>query len=239
MAAASSKKRRWPWLVAAAVLFGLGAWLMAGSEEVTTHKQQKVSLPRYMTTDERARNDSRQTIEVITAQATRVGEKLPAQPGDPVLAAMPTQITKGAVVIEANAIRNSDLGNLMVECMFTGQSDVLEKMKDAGFDPLEKLDRVAIADDALMVTGDFSKTDMRALFKSDSQRQFGANSELFTRQTGTDGGVTQGMGVWKDQVMVFGDTEVQGVMINVDTDDPEVFSFKTLSVPENIPLPKP
>ena len=41
------------------------------------------------------------------------------------------------------------------------------------------------------------------------------------------------------RVMVFGDTEVQGVMINVDTDDPEIFSFKTLSVPENIPAPKP
>jgi len=40
------------------------------------------------------------------------------------------------------------------------------------------------------------------------------------------------------RLMVFGDQEVQGVQINVDTDDPEVFSFKTLTVPENIRAPQ-
>jgi hypothetical protein len=39
------------------------------------------------------------------------------------------------------------------------------------------------------------------------------------------------------RLMVFGDAEVHGVMINVDTDDPDVFSFKTLTVPENLPPP--
>ena len=41
------------------------------------------------------------------------------------------------------------------------------------------------------------------------------------------------------RLMVFGDSEVQGVVVNVDTDDPDVFSFKTLTVPENVPAPKP
>ncbi len=41
------------------------------------------------------------------------------------------------------------------------------------------------------------------------------------------------------RLMVFGAAEVQGVMVNVDADDPDVFSFRTLSVPENIPAPKP
>ncbi len=36
------------------------------------------------------------------------------------------------------------------------------------------------------------------------------------------------------RLMVFGDTEVQGVVINVDTEDPDVFSFRTLTVSENI-----
>lgn len=40
------------------------------------------------------------------------------------------------------------------------------------------------------------------------------------------------------RLMVFGATDVQGVLINVDTDDADVFSFKTLTVPENIPAPK-
>ena len=33
--------------------------------------------------------------------------------------------------------------------------------------------------------------------------------------------------------------EVQGVMVTVDTDDPDIFSFKTFTVPENIPALKP
>ena len=40
------------------------------------------------------------------------------------------------------------------------------------------------------------------------------------------------------RLMVFGAAEVQGVVVTVDTDDPDVFSFKTLTVPENIPTPK-
>ncbi len=195
-------RRRWPWLVAAALLFAAGAWLMAGSEETKTDKVKKVTLPRFMTQEERARNVTRQTMPVVAPASPE------AQPQirDPVLAGMPTEVKNGAVVIEANAIRNSDLGNLMVECVFTGQGDVLAKMKDAGFDPLENLDRVAVADDALMLTGDFTKTDFAALMKTDNKRQFGANSELFTRTT-NDGGVGEQLGLWKGQVLVLGDSE--------------------------------
>lgn len=48
------------------------------------------------------------------------------------------------------------------------------------------------------------------------------------------------------RLMVFGDWEVQGVMVTVDAGDPDVFSFRTLTVPENIepfatskPVPAP
>ena len=45
------------------------------------------------------------------------------------------------------------------------------------------------------------------------------------------------------RLMVFGDVEVHGVKITVDTDNPDVFSFSTLMVPENLPAaalaPKP
>jgi hypothetical protein len=185
MAATASKKRRWPWLVVAAVLFAAGAWLMAGTEEANVSSKAKISLPR------------------------RIAEGAPPPPPqirDPVLAAMPTEIKKGAVVIEANAIRNSDLGNLMVDCVFTGTGDMLGRMKDAGFDPLDGVDRVAVADDAMMLTGDFSKTDFGALMGTDDKRQFGANSELITRRR-ADGGLGDPVGVWKNQVLVFGDEE--------------------------------
>jgi hypothetical protein len=41
------------------------------------------------------------------------------------------------------------------------------------------------------------------------------------------------------RLMVFGDQEVHGVLITVDTDNPDVFSFTTLMVPENLPASKP
>jgi len=207
MTAASKRKLRWPWLVVAALLFAAGAWLMSGSETEKLKKEKKITLPRFMTHDERKRNTGRQTIPVLPLPAGPEGAPPPpAQIRDPVLAAMPTSVKSGAVVIEANAIRNSDLGNLMIECVFTGQADTLERMKDAGFDPLNSLDRVAVADDALMLTGDFSKTDFPTLMRADHQRQFGQNSELYARRL-RDGGTGQQMGVWKGQVLVLGDTE--------------------------------
>ena len=41
------------------------------------------------------------------------------------------------------------------------------------------------------------------------------------------------------RLMVFGDNEVHGVRITVDTGNPDVFSFGTLMVPENLPAAKP
>lgn len=37
------------------------------------------------------------------------------------------------------------------------------------------------------------------------------------------------------RLMVYGDREVQGVLVSVDPDDVDVFSFKSLTVPENLP----
>lgn len=39
------------------------------------------------------------------------------------------------------------------------------------------------------------------------------------------------------RMMVFGNTEVQGVLVTIDTHDPDVFSFRTLTVPDNVETP--
>ncbi len=41
------------------------------------------------------------------------------------------------------------------------------------------------------------------------------------------------------RLMVFGDAEVHGVLITVDTNNPDVFSFSTMMAPENLPAGKP
>lgn len=195
--------RRWPWLLVAALLFAAAAWLMSGTEAVKTNKAQKVSLPKFMTHEERNRNIERQTIPVAPGAPKQFGTPLQL---DPVLTALPSQVKRGAVVIEANAIRHSDLGNLMVECLFTGQGDTLAKLQDAGFNPLESLDRIAVADESLMITGDFSKTDVAGLMAATEKKQFGPNAELLVRQP-PDGGAPWRMGLWKGQMLVLGETE--------------------------------
>ncbi len=215
---ATKKKARWPWLVLAALLFALGAWLMSGSEELETKKEKKVSLPRYMTSTERKRNDDRRTMPAVLMP--EVAGKTEKQVRDPVLAGMPSVVKKAAVVIEANAIRNSDLGDLMIECMVPAENPLLDRMLDAGFNPIEGLDRVAIADDALMITGDFSKTNFEELTGATGRRQFGENSEIYTRYR-ADGGTSGQFAVWKNQMMVFGDStdEITTVLDRLDGKD--------------------
>lgn len=41
------------------------------------------------------------------------------------------------------------------------------------------------------------------------------------------------------RLMVFGENDVQGVVVGVDPDDPDVFSFRTLTVPENVNAVRP
>jgi hypothetical protein len=36
------------------------------------------------------------------------------------------------------------------------------------------------------------------------------------------------------RLMVFGDAEVQGILVSVDPDDPDAFSFRTLTVRANV-----
>lgn len=207
MTAARPNPRRWPWLLAAVLLFGAAAWLMAGSEGEKAEKKDKVSIPRYMTSDERKRNAERRTLPQLPPPPLVEGQKpQPPPPRDPVLAAMPSTVKNGAVVIEANAIRHSDLGDLMVECVFTGSGDVLGSMRDAGFDPLENLDRFAIADSTLMLTGDFSKADFKRLGPIANEKDFGSNAKLMTPLS-ADGGVSSHVGVWKGQVVVIADNE--------------------------------
>jgi hypothetical protein len=203
---ATSRRPRWPWLLAAALLFALAAWLMAGTDVEHVGVPDKVSLPRRMTRADWDRAEKRKSMpeEVVVPGAP---EK-PARPRDPVLALMPATVKKGAVVFEANAIRHSDLGDLMIDCMFTGENDTLGRMRDAGFDPLNNLDRLAVIDDTLVMTGDFAHTDFPSLLNAQEDRkQFGKNTELFSRNYG-DGGLEQQLGLWSQQVLVMGENPV-------------------------------
>jgi hypothetical protein len=122
-------------------------------------------------------------------------EPPPPRPRDPVLAAMPHEVRSVAMVVEANALRNSDLGDAMVACFTAGAPGVLDEARDAGFDPLTQLDRVSVFDDTLMLTGNFSNVRL----PSESTETYG-DATLFHNPE-------QVAAVWKGQAMLVGTGE--------------------------------
>ena len=188
--------------MAAAVLLGLGAWLMQGAEP-PVHEPPKVSLPRRMKSSERERNDGRQTW-VQPQQIDDAG--LPVvravQPLDPVLAAMPPTVKFAAVVIEANAIRHSALGDLLIDCLFAGRPEELDALRDAGFDPLNGVDRISMADSTMVVSGSFGAADLKGMLHAESSQQWGRRSTVFESRSSS--GQPQVTGLWNNQLLVIG-----------------------------------
>jgi len=196
-------KKRWLWRIVAAVLLGLGAWLMSGAEP-PVHVAPEISLPRRMSRTELGRNVARQTW-VAPERLDDAGVAVPRTDGprDPVLAAMPSEVKYAAVVVEANAIRNSAVGDLLIDCMFAGRPEMLEDLRDAGLDPLNGVDRVAMADRTMMVSGDFSRADLKSILGAESSQQWGKHSTLYTMSDGQSDRTSMA-GVWNNQMLVVG-----------------------------------
>lgn len=213
------RRRRWPWLLAAAVLLGASAFLMSRDDpERPTPAWQRVQMPRAMKKDERARAEQRRTL-AAPAASPEVPNKpaTPIRPRDPLLTALPSKMERGVMVVEANAIRHSPVGNLLIECLTSRDGGRrLERLRnEVGIDPLEDLDRVAMADDTLMLSGHFEKAKWGQLFADAGTQVYGQKGTLYqpTRQDGDAPGFT--VGVWDGQMVVLGDTP-QDVQATLD-----------------------
>lgn len=212
------RSRSWLWLIVAAVLLIAGAWLMRGAEPPERDAPPPVSIPSRMTQVERERAIQRK--EVAVEAAKDAGLPIDSRDvRDPVLALMPEKIESQAVVAEVNAIINSDLGPALIDCLF--EPEFLEQGRDAGFDLTKQLDRVAMIDDAFVMSGQFGDLWSRA-FPDAVGRDYGKRGRILpvTRE----GDRTTYFTTWNDQITVVSrsEQEAMAMLDRLDGSGPRV-----------------
>ncbi|WP_043431803.1 hypothetical protein [Cystobacter fuscus] len=210
------KRQRGMWLALAGGLFILAAWLMlSGQGEDEAPAPPKVDFPRRLRPQERERVERRRTYVLPQDAGVALApgtQSEPRKPRDPLLAALPRGAGKTAVVIEANALRYSPIGELLLECLMNRGGEELERFKQTtGVDPLKDLDRLVITDEGLIVSGNFGDPRLKELLARDGSAAYGDGASLFElgrSRTLPDGGVAQrqglSVGTWNDQMLMFG-----------------------------------
>jgi hypothetical protein len=149
-----------------------------------------------------------QDRRVIAAAVTQTAPPSAAKARDPVLSALPRS-GKTALVIEANAIRNSPLGELLIGCMSArGGGDFSRIREELGIDVLTDLDRVAISEEGLILAGNFKGARWDKMQPGASARAYRENSVVYA-QASSDEQMPRGgevVGRWGDQMIVVGDS---------------------------------
>lgn len=199
-----AQKRRspaWVWLVAAVLLLAGGAWLMRGAEPPPRDPPSPVKLPIGMSMQEQQRSSQRRTWTPLVIDAGNA----PARPRDPILALMPTTAKHGVMVAEVSAILNSEFGSLLQQCFFE-DSRFMQDLRDAGLDPTTTVDRVAVIDDAFVITGNFKNAGWRRYMPEDAITKDYGRHGLIVESTRADGGMEVGA-TWSDQMFIFGQSE--------------------------------
>lgn len=213
----ATARRRWPLLVAGLLLLGAAAYFMGqGEPPEHTPAVEKASFPRAMRAADWSRQDKRMTLLPVVAQAlaTPGAATPPPRPRDPMLVALPSGKGKTAVVFEANALRNSPVGELLLDCMRAraGRKDPFEDFRQqSGVDLLKDIDRVAITSDGALISGDFHAAKIDALFRNAASRAgYGDHGTIFTPPPRSDGLHPRheigAMAVWNGQMVISGES---------------------------------
>lgn len=200
------RRRPWLWLSIALVAFGCAAWLMTCGEvhEVPpwSRTTKRVDFPRSMRSQEYVRQrDRRRPLARPVVPPEEGDGRLPID--DPVLRALPPLGRGAVIVVEANALRHSPLGELFVDCMNRRDHEWLDDVQeDWGVNLLEDLDRVAVSDDVLMLAGHFGAAEWAEIF-GDRQRESYGDAVIYSAE-GADGVPTTSAGwaIWNDELVL-------------------------------------
>jgi hypothetical protein len=208
-----SRRRRKVWLVGAVLLFAVAAGLMfTGQGDESKPPPPEVDFPTRMSAPDRERAEKRRTW--VMPVVPDAGVATPPKPRDPLLAALPRGKGHTAVVLEANALRHSPVGELLLDCLLRDGGKNLEQFKAlSGVDPLQDLDRMVITDEGLILSGDFSKAHYQELLGDRVAFDHGPGARVYepgdTSFPTSDGGTRRGrmdsaVGTWNNQMLVLG-----------------------------------
>src|SRR6185503_13699731 len=198
--------RRWLWLIAAALLVIAAAWLVRIPEPREPLARPQVEMPRHLRPEERQRMLSRLRPPAVDAGVRRNEVR------DPMLAALSAGGSGSGVVLEVNALRNSPLGELLLQCLAAreGRGNALDALQRMGIDPLRDVDRVGITEHGVVVSGDFRRADWQGLLGTATGTPYGDRGQIIPVDPSADGGGTLFATRWGDSLLHLGDSEADG-----------------------------
>jgi len=194
---------RWLWLIAAAILVIAAAWLVHIPEARPPVTRPEVPMPRTLRPEERQRMLARLT------PPSDAGVRRGAEVYDPMLTALSAGGAGSGVVLEVNALRNSPIGELLLECLAAreGRGNALQALQQMGIDPLRDVDRVGITEHGVVVSGDFRRANWEGLLGSATGTAYGDHGQITSVGPRSDGGTTLVATRWGDSLLHLGDSE--------------------------------
>lgn len=204
---APSKRGRLGWLAAFVLLFFSAAWLMSSGERGQQQERRVVDFPRAMREPERERLERRRTLEAPKPARPQT-EPLPSRPvpgDDPLLRAFSPAPDQPHLVLEANALRYSALGELLIDCLLEEGAEWLEQAEEEmGIDFIEDLDRIGISGENIFLTGDFSRARFNQLEELDGleRRAYGDHGTIYSSPE-----QRFSMATWRGELIVLGSNE--------------------------------
>ena len=198
--------RRWLWLLAAGLLVIAAAWLVRIPEPRAPLARPELEMPRQLRPEERQRMLKRLQPPVVDAGVHR------AEVRDPMLAALSAGAAGSGVVLEVNALRNSPLGELLLQCLAgrEGRGNALEALQRMGIDPLRDVDRVGITQHGLVVSGDFRRANWEGLLGSATGTPYGERGQITAVDPRGEGGGQLIATRWGDSLLHLGDSAEDG-----------------------------
>lgn len=192
--------KRFSWLLVAALLLGLAAWLMSRGDKVKrAQRDGEVDFPRYPKSEERMRNERRKTLPPARPKNDEAQSE-PRVKRDPLIVALPTDKKKSTVVFEIAGLRDSPVGKAWLDCLMQrdGKRGLDKFQSEFGLNPLEDIERVAVSSAPLMimsVNGSNLKFDKSGF----SKRTFGSQGSIYEKPPSKEAFAT-----WGDSLVLTG-----------------------------------